>query len=145
MRWGACLPITTSSDHWSQEEARGSINAREPLVVECGLRHFHLSVAISTGVIFSDNLTAFVYLRKRVRSFFRFSTPCAEDSPLSGGDRLSPTPSVHPGQEQCSGGGLPVSPKQVQRPWVPDLLDLLFDFNGLNFLGPFVAAGVRMD
>ena len=27
----------------------------------------------------------------------------------------------------------------------PDLLDLRFDFYGLNSLGPFVADGVRMD
>ena len=36
-------------------------------------------------------------------------------------------------------------PDQIQRPWVPDLLDLHFDFYGLNSLEPFVADGVRMD
>ena len=46
------------------EEAQGSINAREPLAVECGLQHFHLSVASSAGAIFLDNLTALAYLRK---------------------------------------------------------------------------------
>ena len=36
-------------------------------------------------------------------------------------------------------------PNQIQRLWVPDLLDLHFDFNGLNSLEPFFADGVRMD
>ena len=35
---------------------------------------------------------------------------CTEDSPLGGDDRVSPDPSIHSGQEQCS-GGLPVSSK----------------------------------
>ena len=36
-------------------------------------------------------------------------------------------------------------PIQIQRPWVLDLLDLRFDFYGLNSLEPFVADRVRMD
>ena len=35
---------------------------------------------------------------------------CTEDPPLGGDDRVSPDPSIHSGQEQCS-GGLPVSSK----------------------------------
>ena len=36
-------------------------------------------------------------------------------------------------------------PNQIQRLWVPVLLDHRFDFYGLYSLEPFVADGVRMD
>ena len=63
--WGAHLLDATTSGRWSQEEAQLSINARELLAVEYGLRQFHLLVSISTVAVFADNSTALAYLHKQ--------------------------------------------------------------------------------
>ena len=109
--WGAHLLDATASGFWSLEEAQLSINARELLAVEYGLRHFHLLVANSTVAIFSDNSTALAYLRNQggtrslvLNSIAQRILRWAETI------KLVLTPPLHPGQEQCS-GGLPVSPK----------------------------------
>ena len=108
--WGAHLLDATASGRWSQEEALLSINTRELLAVEYGLRQFHLLVSNSTVAVFADNLTALAYLRKRGHSISGPQLHCSEDPPLGGVDRFGSGSPVHPGQEQCS-GGLPVSPK----------------------------------
>ena len=63
--WGAHLLDATASGLWSQGEALLSINARELLAVEYGLRHFQLLVSNSTVAVFADNSTALAYLRKQ--------------------------------------------------------------------------------
>ena len=63
--WGAHLLDATASGLWSLEEALLSINARELLAVEYGLRHFHLLTSNSAVAVFSDNSTALAYLRKQ--------------------------------------------------------------------------------
>ena len=103
---GAHLLGATASSLWSREESLLSINARELLAVEYSLCHFHLLVANSTVAVFLDNSTGVAYLRKQGGTQLHFS----EDPPLGGDDQLSPVPSIHPGQEQCS-SGLPVSSK----------------------------------
>ena len=111
--WGAHLQDANASGRWSQEEALLSINARELLAMEFGLRHFQLLVSNSTVAVFADNSTALAYLRKWGHLISSPQLHCSEDPPLGGVDRLDFSSPVHPGQEQCS-SGLLVSPKPSQ-------------------------------
>ena len=63
--WGAHLGDNLASGLWSPQDADLSINARELLAVERGLRHFAHLVVDSTVAIFADNSTAVAYLRKQ--------------------------------------------------------------------------------
>ena len=62
--WDAHLQDATASGRWSQDEALLSINTRELLAVEFGLRYFQHLVSNSTVAVFADNSTALAYLRK---------------------------------------------------------------------------------
>ena len=62
--WGAHLDSLTASGLWDQEQGALSINARELLAVQEGLRHFLPSLKGKAVSIFCDNSTAVAYLRK---------------------------------------------------------------------------------
>ena len=70
--WGATLEGQFASGVWSPEEALLSINARELLAVEKGLRSFQESLSGLTVAVFSDNTTALAYLRKQGGTFSPF-------------------------------------------------------------------------
>ena len=105
--WGAQLLDATASGLWSPKEALLSINARELLAVEYGLHHFRLLVSNSTVAVFSDFHSPGLPSQAGGHSIASPQLHISEDPPLGGDDRLSPGPSIHPGQEQCS-SGLPV-------------------------------------
>ena len=105
MEWGAHLLDATASGLWSPEESLLSINARELLAVEYGLRHCQLLVSNSTVAVFSDNSTALAYLRKQGGHSIAGPQLHFSEDPLLGRDnRPSPGRSINPGQEQCASG-----------------------------------------
>ena len=63
--WGAHLGEDVTSGLWSPEEAMLSINARELLAVEYGLRFFASQITNSTVALFADNSTVIAYLHNQ--------------------------------------------------------------------------------
>ena len=110
MGWRAHLGPEVVSGLWSPDEVGVSINALELLAVEKGLVHFQSSLRGSTVVIYVDNSTAVVYLRK-----FPVSLPqrnSSEDLEVVGASRNHPSSAVHSGQSQCP-RGLSLPPSSV--------------------------------
>ena len=62
--WGAHLDRQVASGLWDSRQAALSINARELLAVQLGLRQFQSSLQGRTVAVFCDNTTAVAYLRK---------------------------------------------------------------------------------
>ena len=62
--WGAHLDHQVASGLWDSHQAALSINARELLAVQLGLRQFQSSLRGRTVAVFCDNTTAVAYLRK---------------------------------------------------------------------------------
>ena len=62
--WGAHLDHQIASGLWDAHQAALSINARELLAVQLGLRQFQSSLQGRTVAVFCDNTTAVAYLRK---------------------------------------------------------------------------------
>ena len=62
--WGAHLDRQVASGLWDSRQAALSINARELLAVQLGLRQFQSSLQGRTVAVFYDNTTAVAYLRK---------------------------------------------------------------------------------
>ena len=62
--WGAHVDRQVASGLWDSRQAALSINARELLVVQLGLRQFQSSLQGRTVAVFCDNTTAVAYLRK---------------------------------------------------------------------------------
>ena len=62
--WGAHLDRQVASGLWDTHQAALSINARELLAVQLGLRQFQSSLQGCTVAVFCDNTTAVAYLRK---------------------------------------------------------------------------------
>ena len=62
--WGAHLDGQVASGLWDMHQAALSINARELLAVQLGLRQFQSSLQGRTVAVFCDNTTAVAYLRK---------------------------------------------------------------------------------
>ena len=62
--WGAHLDRQVASGLWDTHQAALSINARELLAVQLGLRQFQSSLQVRTVAVFCDNTTAVAYLRK---------------------------------------------------------------------------------
>ena len=62
--WGAHLDRQVASGLWDSHQAVLSINARELLAVQLGLRQFQSSLRGRTVAVFCDNTTAVAYLRK---------------------------------------------------------------------------------
>ena len=62
--WGAHLDRQVASGLWDSHQAALSINARELLAVQLGLRQFQSSLSGRTVAVFCDNTTAVAYLRK---------------------------------------------------------------------------------
>ena len=62
--WGAHLDRQVASGLWDLHQAALSINARELLAVQLGLRQFQSSLQGRTVAVFCDNTTAVAYLRK---------------------------------------------------------------------------------
>ena len=62
--WGARLDRQVASGLWDTRQAALSINARELLAVQLGLRQFQSSLQGRTVAVFCDNTTAVAYLRK---------------------------------------------------------------------------------
>ena len=62
--WGAHLDRQVASGLWDSHQAALSINARELLAVQLGLRQFQSSLQGRTVAVFCNNTTAVAYLRK---------------------------------------------------------------------------------
>ena len=62
--WGAHLDRQIASGLWDTHQAALSINARELLAVQLGLRQFRSSLQGRTVAVICDNTTAVAYLRK---------------------------------------------------------------------------------
>ena len=62
--WGAHLDRQVASGLWNSHQAAVSINARELLAIQLGLRQFHSSLRGRTVAVFCDNTTAVAYLHK---------------------------------------------------------------------------------
>ena len=140
MGWGAHLQDVTAFGRWSQEEALLSINARDLLAVEFGLHEFQHLVSNSTVAIFADNSTALAYF-----SPFRDPSPIGTDALLQNWDGYqvyafppwSMIPLVLKKLRSSSGVLMTlVAPFWPQRPWFPDLLELVVD-------GPIVLPNCR--
>ena len=101
------------SDHfqsglWSKEEARLSINVRELLAVENGLRAFLPLLKGHSVAVFCNNTTAISYLRHQEGTFVSDPQRCSSASPLLGrGSRDSSLSPICHGETQ-RGGGCPV-------------------------------------
>ena len=63
--WGAHLGEEVASGLWALEKEELSINARELLAMEYGLRFFAPQISNSTVVLFADNSTVIPYLRNQ--------------------------------------------------------------------------------
>ena len=102
--WGAMVADHFASGVWLEGEASLSINHRELLAVERGLRALCTLLEGRVVAVFSDNTTAVAYLRRQGGDL------------VSGHERSSPACSPLDGawQEQ-RGGGCPVSPQAGHR------------------------------
>ena len=76
--WGATLVGQFASGLWSKEELPLSINARELLAVEKGLRAFQEVLRGQTVAVFADNMTALAYLRRQGGTFSPFLNELAQ-------------------------------------------------------------------
>ena len=63
--WGALIGDHQASGRWNQQEISLSINMREMLAVQLGLREFQHILQGKTVALFCDNVTTVAYLRKQ--------------------------------------------------------------------------------
>ena len=67
--WGATMEGYLVSGSWDQGQLRESINVRELLAVEFGLRALQEHLVGRSVAVFSDNTTALAYLRRQGGTF----------------------------------------------------------------------------
>ena len=77
--WGAHLDRQVASGLWDSHQAALSINVRELLAVQLGLRQFQSSLQGCTVAVFCDNTTAVAYLCKEGGTRSPLLNPLAQE------------------------------------------------------------------
>ena len=130
--WGALVGEHHASGLWSPRQKTFSINLRELLAVQYGLKALeHLLVGLLVA-LFCDNTTTVAYLRRSGGTFS--STPLG--TPL-GGESQCPSPAaIHHGLVQCHSG-------RSKSPQSGDRVGMDSSSGGSRSPGPQMAGGDR--
>ena len=103
--WGALVGEHHASGLWSPHQKTFSINLRELLAVQYGLKTLeHLLVGLSVA-LFCDNTTTVAYLRRFGRNVLFHSERHSKGGTPLGGESPCPSPAtIHHGVVQCHSG-----------------------------------------